>query len=401
MKHDDVAQSPRQTPAAANGYDPLRTPAAATDYGPRAKTPLFKGVIIAAACLCLAVGATLLFRGASEEPSSVLHWSPEWEAADYFSDCDAETRYAFVSQTLYAPEDLYAEERVFSDQRELLESDGVIPAVSSHPLFDCRVHYNEDGSFSDVIISWNRRGEMADYSDLMVVAGHQEVERIGGCTSAITDEKGNAIEPRTTVTERDGWQIIAKIGANREKVLTFQNDSGWYQISGSFNDSYEPIVELLDWFWEHPLDFGRFPMEAGDSYQLATLADHPDAFSQYLPDFASYGFIETQVLLDLKNGEPISFDGHYVAHVDEETAKAGTYYDVEGHTTMYWSFDTEPDFYESQQCIGDFSELTEEMVAEELSKEGSVAFMWDGGCVTVYPDDASEAWALIESLKNR
>jgi len=111
--------------------------------------------------------------------------------------------------------------------------------------------------------------------------------------------------------------------------------------------------------------------------------------------------VETQALLVLKNGEPASFSGHYVAHVDEETVKAGTYYDIDGHTTMNWSLETEPDFYDTQRCVGELSELTESVVLEELSREGSVVFMWDESCVAIYPSDASEAWMLIESLVSR
>ena len=106
-------------------------------------------------------------------------------------------------------------------------------------------------------------------------------------------------------------------------------------------------------------------------------------------------------MLVLKNGKPASFDGHYVAHVDEATAKAGTYYDVEGHTTVSWYLETEPDYYTIQDCAGDLFELTEIMVTDELSKNGGITFAWDENCVTVSSSDAFEAWTLIESLQSR
>lgn len=354
-----------------------------------------------AACLCLIIGGIVLFRGALEQPHSILYWSEGWDANDYFMYSNTTSDGTSTSSSLDSSAILYAEERAFSDWREQLEADKIIPVINSHPLFDCIVHYNNDGSIFSVNISWHRRGKKADYSDLKIIAGYQEVEQIKDCVVVEVDANGNIVEPNITVTERDGIQIVAEGSENRGKAITFQNDNGWYQISGSSNDSYETVVELLDWFWDNPIDFEKFPMDAGDEYSYTSLAETPDAFNNYLPDFTSFGFIEEQTTISLKNGIPVRFEGHYVAHASEELVKAQDYYDVEGYTTMHWCFETEPDFYDVQRCIGELAELTEQLVTEELLKESSVAFMWDGNCVIVYPGDTTEAWELIESLMSK
>lgn len=351
-----------------------------------------------AACLCLVIGGYIHFRGILEQSHSVLHWSEGWNASDFFMYSNTASGGTSTSHSLDSSAILYAEERTFSDRREQLEADKVIPLIDSHPLFDCIVHYNDDGSIFSVNISWHRRGEGTDYSDLKIIAGYQEVEQIKDCVVVEVDTNGNIVEPNITVTERDGIQIVAEGGEKRGKTITFQNDHGWYQISGSSSDSYETVVDLLDWFWEHPLDFSYFPINEGSIYEYTTLAEYPDAFSEYLPDFTAFGFVEEESGLILKNGKPVTFEGHYVAHVDEAAVKAGNYYDMDGYTTMHWCFKAEPDFYDVQRCIGELAELTEQLVAEELLKESSIAFMWNDNCVIVYPDDATETWELIESL---
>ena len=184
-------------------------------------------------------------------------------------------------------------------------------------------------------------------------------------------------------------------GENREKTVTFQNENGWYQVSGSWNDSYEAVIELLDWIWEHPLDLSRFPIDEGNLYQAEELSEYPNAFSEYLPDFAAFGLVQTDAALMLKNGSPVSFEGHYylASAVRDENEQASE--------DLHWCFDTEPDYYDIQRCIGELAGLTEQQVAEELSEEGSVAFMWNGNCVIVYARCADRAWAIIKSLMTK
>ncbi|WP_310601513.1 hypothetical protein [Anaerosporobacter sp.] len=360
-----------------------------------------------AACFCLIIaGASVLFKqdfeqDYNQEESSghtVLQWSDNFQAEDYFKYNSAASDDVSESKSDAAPP--YAETRFFSDNRKQYENDFLIPIIDSHPLFDCAAHYNSDGSLFSIELSWHRRGETEDYSDLTIIAGHQEVEMIEDCIFVEIDEQGNIVEPTITVTNRDGIQIVSEGKAGQKKKITFQNESGWYQIVGSWNDDYDSIVMLLDWLWEHPIDFTRFSMEAGDCYTSVLLDEYPDAFSNYLPDFESFGFIASETHLLLKNGVPVSFEGHYVAHVEESLVMAGNYYDVQGHTKMHWCFNTEPDIYDLQRCLGELDTMTEDIVKDALSKESSIAFTWGDNVVIIYPDSPDEAWELIASLQS-
>lgn len=76
-------------------------------------------------------------------------------------------------------------------------------------------------------------------------------------------------------------------------------------------------------------------MDAGDEYTYTSLAETPNVFNDYLPDFSSFSFIEETTSISLKNGIPVHFEGHYVAHASEKLVKAQDYYDVEGYTKMH------------------------------------------------------------------
>ncbi len=370
----------------------------------------------AALCLCIAAGASFPWQTglpwATRSPGQgrpILEWREDFAPEDYFlyqgSGSEGMSSGGQADQSVAVLP--YSGTRYFSDERERLEAEGVIPVMEGHPIFACSVHYNEDGSIYSVEFSWHRDpsgSTLEDYSQLEITAGYQEVEQISCCVEVALDEDGNIVEPAVTVTKRDGIPIIAEGWENREKTMTFQNDSGWYQISGSWNDSYQEVVGLLDWIWEHPIDFSRFPMEAGDDYTMVPLEECPEAFADCLPDFAAYGFLEYETHVSLKNGEPVYFGGLYVAHVSPEQMEDLQFYEVEGHTAIDWYIEAEPDVYDLQDCIGTLEELTRKQVFAELEKGGmergsQVSFLQGENVVTVYPDSAEEAWMLIQSLQ--
>lgn len=374
----------------------------AADSEPKRKKRLWLKVGAAAACICLlGGGAVSLF--AQRQTNTLQSWHTGYLAEDYFKFCgeggEGESHSTCIDDALLP----YEQTRFFSDMREKLEADGVIPVMESHPKFDFMAHYNDDGSLYCMELLWSQRSleGLENYSSLKVIAGYEKVNIISDCVIWV-DENGEVIEPDATVTERDGVQIIATGQENEKKTMTFQSENGWYQISGSWNDDYQSVVSLLDWFWEHPIDFEQFPMDAGDDYTGSTLAQTPDAFAGVLPDFASFGFVEVDSSVSLKNGVPVRFEGHYAAQEGKEQTDSGEHDAAQERTKVHWCVTSEPDVWDLERCIGDLNDLTQEKVKHILENgENKLVFTQNGLLVTIYPDDAETAWMLIESLKGR
>lgn len=218
------------------------------------------------ACLCLlVVGAYTAFHPSplDEAGNRILQWSPQFSAEDYFQYSDGENGGPLDFFSIAEAHYPYTESRSFSHKRQQLEAEKVLPVMAEHPLFDCTVNYLADGSLYSLTFSWHNQEQ--EYSDLRITAGYQEVEMMEDCVVFVDeDENGHRIAPAVTVTKRDGVNIVAEGSENTKKTITFQNSSGWYQIEGSWNDRYADMVDLLDWFWAHPIDFDRFPVEAGE-----------------------------------------------------------------------------------------------------------------------------------------
>lgn len=343
----------------------------------------------AAACLCVVLLGTWAASKMVTSNNPVLVWHGGFKAEDYFKYSRSDHAGTSSSTDRSLTEAPYAESRVFSDLRGVLEDEEIIPVVETHPLFDCTAHYNEDGSLYSLLLSWHLRGD--EYSDLTITAGYQEVPQIMDCIGIEIDENGNILEPSVTVTERDGIQIVAEGRPNQGKTLTFQNSTGWYQIRGSWNDSYKSVVTLLDWLWEHPIDFDCFPMDAGDRYNHmygeGNLSDIPEAFASHIPDLAALGYETEAQWLTLKNDVPVYFEGSYCST---------------NVPSLSWSVDAEPDYYDRERVIGDLDELTYELVEEVRSRERNIYFTWDEYIVAVYISDkgtAEDLWQIIASVQ--
>jgi hypothetical protein len=139
--------------------------------------------------------------------------------------------------------------------------------------------------------------------------------------------------------------------------------------------------------WEHPIDFDRFDMSLGVEYTYRfTLEEYPDALSDYIPDFETLGYVLGDNFLSLKDGEPVSFEGHYTP--DEGTE-------------ILWCVYKEPDYYDKQASLGDISGLTEQLVTDTLSKDGRFSFTTDDCLILVIAKEAQahDAWLAVESLK--
>lgn len=245
-----------------DGIDPAFIEAA--DAPAPKKTHAWLKWAAAAACLALAVLAVFVLRTPEAAPHNPQQWSADMAAADYFRFCEAADGVQIAQSEAILPDD-GLERRDFSDQRAALEAAGAIPVIADHPEVSFWAKYNEDGSLQYAELLWMRRDEqgLEHYSDLRVRSGPEPVEIIQDCILIELDEDGNVIEPTVTVTERDGVSIVAEGHEGIEKTLTFQTEHGWYQISGSWNDDFESVVALLDWFWAHPIDYGTFAIENG------------------------------------------------------------------------------------------------------------------------------------------
>lgn len=364
----------------------------AADTKPNKKNTIWIRWAAMAACLCLvAAGAFRISSGKNSRP--VLQWSAGFRPESYFQynmDTDVTPSFDSIAQIPYAAF------RDFSDFRSRMEADGVIPAMPNHPLYTCTARYLEDGSISCVTFFWQQRGDA--YSDLSITAGYRELEQVQDCIYVEIDDRGNIVPPSVTVTERDGIRIVAEGNEHCNKTLTFQNEDGWYQITGSWGDSYEAMGELLDWVWEHPVNFDLFSMEKGSEMTVSSLEEYPDAFSDLLPDFQAFGYVRGENYLQLKDGTPYSFEGHFYAGVEKSKVDDGSFLFEKGWTEIHWCIDTEPDYYDLQDCPGDISQLSEQQISDVLSEKSSFSFLLDDCFIQVYCKDANAAWAVVASL---
>ena len=262
-----------------------------------------------AACVCLIAIAAVKLMGSSSAASGIQQWSASMPAKNYFKNSSKNTTQGDVSTSDSLVMPPYAVAVTLTGNRSQLENEGVLPEMPDHPLQDFQAEYNGDGSLYAVVFMWMRRGETVRdaYSDLTLIAAPRELHEISDTVFVST--------VGVTETLRDGITIYGEGGTHEEKTLTWQTDQGWYQIIGSFNDSYEDMISLLDWFWAHPLQLSRFSTAPEGVIIYSSLAEQPNAFSGQLPDFAGLGYTAEKELFNLgiqyEQMIPIWFDGVY------------------------------------------------------------------------------------------
>lgn len=363
---------------------------------------------VAAACLCLVIGGIFYIANTIDRSENHIQiWKTSYTAADYFKYADKGEGQFAESKSIADSAIQYTESRDFSDDRSLMEENGVIPIMESHPLFYLQANFNDDESIYSIVMSWHRRDlhDLENYSDLSVIAGYKDVSEIGDCVFVEVDEDGTVLEPAVTITERDGIQIIARGRENQGKTITFQNETGWYQIAGSWNDSYEDVAALFEWFWNHPIDFSQFKKDDGDLYMYTTLKEMPDAFSDSLPDFSAYGLVCGYSTVTLKNEQPVAFEAVYVSEVTEEQAENGEYKAGEnGIVQIHWCLKTEPDYYDLEGCIGEIKSISEDQILkltppDNVTTQTKIQLRQGDYVVIIYTTDISQAWKLIESIR--
>ena len=348
----------------------------------------------AAACLCLItmVAVKLLRRPAVNMPQQ---WSASIAPAEYFKNSkngkDGPKGSSSASLVMLP----YAVTVLLDEKSDSLEADDILPAMPDHPMRRFVADYHSDGSLYKVVFYWSRRegDDLTHYSDLHMTAAPKELHEISDVITVRTDENGDPLPADVTVTERDGVRIVAQGGEQEEKTLTWQTGEGWYQIGGSWNDSYEDMVALLDWFWAHPLRLDRFAAPPEGTILTVSQAEQPDAFREQVPDFSALGYTaeDERVYLWRRGDEsvPIGFEGVY----------------TRGGARIRWTADVAADADAWRACLGRPEEVTEKTIDKAVSESGSFnLFLFeDAPCmatVTVEQGTAADAWKIVQSLQN-
>ena len=351
----------------------------------------------AAACLCLitVVAVKLLRSPAVNATNATQQWSPSMTAAAYFKTCTNRKDRQDVSSSGSLVMPPYTVTVPLNEERENLEAEGVLPAMPDYPDQYFWAGYNSDGSLYKVLFLWQQRDQngVHYYSNLHLTAAPKERHEVSDVITVRVDENGNPLPADVTVTERDGVRIIAEGGEQEEKTLTWQTEEGWYQIGGSRYDSYEDVVALLDWFWEHPRRLDRFAEPPEGTILTVSRSEQPDAFREQIPDFSALGYTaeDERVYLWQREDEsvPVGFEGVY----------------TRGETRIRWKADVAADADAWHACLGRPDEVTEEKVSEAVSEGGSFnLFLFvDAPCmvtVTVEQGTGADAWEIVQSLQN-
>ena len=360
------------------------------------------GAIVAAACLCLVIlGIYLIPRIGSGSGKGAQQWSSSMTAADYFKNSGKSgTTVSSAADLVMGPSAMTV---MMNDRREEFEAEGIIPVIADHTGQSFVAAYNGDGSLYKVELWWMRRGDgLAEYSDLKIIAAPKELHEITDVILVRVDDEGNNLPPYVTETIRDGVRILAEGAEDENKTITWQTDKGWYRIGGSFMDTYESMVELLDWFWEHPLDLEHFSAPPEGTVIYTTRVEYPDVFADVIPDFNTLGYTAESEKVNLG----VHSDTGMPAYQREQSGNTtpiwfeGVY--TRGDTRIRWTVNTGADADAWAENIGRISEITEEKLTEALSQKDHVNIFFNNPCMvtlTVESGTTEDAWEIIQSMK--
>ncbi|MCR5427863.1 MAG: hypothetical protein K6F16_02575 [Lachnospiraceae bacterium] len=363
---------------------------------------LIYGTAAAAACLCLIIlGIYIIPRISRGTDAGTQTWSRSMTAADYFKNADKKDSTVSSSADLVmGPSALTV---LMNDRRAEFEAEGIIPTIADHPEQNFSASYNGDGSLYKVVFTWMKRGgSIAEYSDLTLIAAPKELHEISDVIYIAVDAEGKELPPYVTETVRDGISILAEGAEYENKTLTWQTDKGWYRICGSFKDSYESMVGMLDWFWEHPFDRERFSAPPEGKVIYSTRVEYPDAFASCIPDLAALGYTAESEKVNMG----MLTDTSFPAYLIEESGNPspiwfeGVY--TRGDTRIRWTADTGADADAWAECIGRVREITEEKLTEALLQKDHVNIFFNMPCMvtlTLESGSAADAWEIVQSMK--
>ena len=355
------------------------------------KKPLIR-YTIAAACLCLIIAGGIVIANRIRHNSTAMQqWSASMSAGDYFANSGKKGSSASMSSSASLIMMPYAIALSLDDSREDLENNGVIPLIPDHPEHSFRTAYNGDGSLYNISFLWMRRGSgIEEYSDMTFTAAPKELHEVSDVITVRTDLLGNEIPPYVTATQRDGITIFAEGGENEFKSVTWQTGRGWYRITGSFKDSYESVIGLLDWFWDHPFDLEAYAAIPSDAVIYSDRSEYPDAFRDQIPDFEQLGYSIESEKVNLLPGKntPVWFEGVY----------------TRGETRIRWTINTGADADAWSENIGRPSEITEKKLTATLSDKDHVNIFFNMPCMAtlkIESGTAADAWEIVQNLQSR
>lgn len=311
-------------------------------------------------------------------------------------------------------------EALFGGQRLLLESQQVLPLRPRDQWLTIGADYDdESGAVKALTIRWQRTalgdGVGSYFSDNIILrTAPQPFEDYQG-------EKYQAQMSNKTVVERDGVKITVVGGEGNEKCLTYQRQDGWYQLYGSHNISCEELIEVLDWFWLHPVDYGRFAEEQADEYmgsaEYFTLAgeitaeDGPSArrgefaFAEFCPGPEEVEWCPPELNYETldQGDEPASIEIKYAhAYKDPKPITGWAVYrrDLDARQGI--------DPIDAMYSMGDLEEdVTKEVLEDTLRRHhamvnNKLVFTWKGLYVVATLDDCANAenlWPFLEQMR--
>ncbi len=365
-------------------------------------------ILTAAACLGLVAFAAFKIPRTNTLPpgfpTSQL-WSEYMSAGDYFKYSKGRPQETSESDSLImGPAALQIN---LSDKRSAFETDGIIPGVSDHPEHHFSAEYNGDGSLYRITFWWMGRdvtpGTLDGYSDLKFIAAPKEIHELSDVISIRTDSAGNELPPYVTETVRDGISIYGEGAEDENKTLTWKTDKGWFQIYGCWKDSYESMIELLDWFWANPFDMTGFAAAPEGTIIYSTRVEYPDAFAEQIPDFAALGYKAESEKVNLG----LQDDSHITAIYDQNDSSSylpirydGVY--TRENVRIRWTINIGADQDSWNDSLGRPSEITPEKLEKALENKNYVNIFFNLPCMatlTVEAGSAADAWEIIQSLR--
>ena len=263
----------------------------------------------AAAVFCLMVAGGVFYITHRPTYRDMQQWSTSMTAKDYFANSvfgDNKTTNANASLVI-GPCAVCVS---FNNQRENLEADGVLPVISKRPYNSFLEFYNGDGSLYKLTFRWD---DYTGTKQLELTVAPRELHETKDLILIAVDNNGRPLKKQITVTERDGIKIFAEGQENDYKAVIWQTAQGWYQITGTPKNTYEDVISLLDWFWEHPIDLDRFAVPNEGSFIYTDGSQRPGEYAEILSAIEALGYASQNEQVNYfefdEKARPVYFNG--------------------------------------------------------------------------------------------